>query len=112
MQRITSITEFRSRTGAEAPTEAEEALITNALAGTICLLGSNVPATPNPGERPPTTIEIRAELLRFLILGGGPDCPVATEGVRLVGACITGPLQLDFTEAKGETDLRACRFTH
>ena len=46
-----------------------------------------------------------------LILSSG-FAETGPEGVRLFGAVIDGPLNLSFREARGETDLRLCTFTH
>ena len=86
MNRITSLEEFRARKGVAAPTVAEERLIEACISGELCRLENDLPTIATK------TNTIRAELLRFLILGGGPDCPVATAGVKLVCAWITGRL--------------------
>ncbi len=53
---------------------------------------------------------VRAELLRFLILGG-PDAPRQHEkGVRLSGAWITGALDLEGCRAPHDIGLADCRF--
>lgn len=90
-----------------APSAAETALLAHAAAGTLCQLG---PACPDPAD--PAAPRIRAALLAHLICGGSAAAPVAPEGVRLIGAVIDGPLNLSFREARGETDLRLCTFTH
>ncbi len=101
-----SMPAFLARTGLDLPTEAELSLIAHAAAGTLCQLS---PHRPDPSD--PSAPRIRAELLAHLITGGSPETPVSPAGVRLIGAVITGPLTLNFAEAKGETDLRACHFT-
>ncbi len=90
-----------------SPSAAERALLAHAAAGTPCRL-----AATRPDPEDPAAPRVRAALLAHLICGGSPAAPVAPEGVRLVGAVIDGPLVLSFREAQGETDLRACAFTH
>ena len=86
-------------------TDAEEALIAACRAGTDCPLGS----TPPPADAPPG-LTIRADVLRYLILGGCDEKPVQSPGIALSGARITGTLDLDFATAKGGTTLSHCRF--
>lgn len=90
-----------------ARTAAETALLAAAAEGRLAQLS---PACPDPDD--PAAPRIRADLLAHLLTGGSPDCPVAPQGIRLLGAVIEGPLDLSFAEARGETDLRLCAFTH
>lgn len=62
---------------------------------------------PTPGD---PTREVRAEVLRYLILGGCEDHPGADWGLQLEGARITGTLDLSFATARGITSLVYCRF--
>lgn len=87
------------------PTIAEELLIAACRAGLPCKLGHG----GRPGMTSPYR-EVRADVLRFLILGGDGECRVAAWGVRLQGAYITGQLNLSHTEAHGLTKLKNCRF--
>lgn len=87
-------------------TPAEEALLHAASQGALCRLGDgNLPPEPAQPAR-----EIRAPILRFLILGGDAAAPVAGEGLQLTGATITGELNLNFAKVAGITALRNCRF--
>lgn len=81
------------------PTEPERELISACRSGKACNLGDDRPADESP-ER-----TIRAEILRYLILGGCADCPVHEFGVRLSGAYIKGELDLSFAAARGPTVL-------
>ena len=88
-------------------TPAEEQLIAACKAGEECVLEDG----ELPPEGPPSpTRAIRADLLRYLILGGCADCVVNGWGVRLEGAHVTGALDLSFARAKGVTQLASCRF--
>lgn len=88
-------------------TDAEKLLIEHAKAGTVCRLkGGNLPEKGDPDEEK----TIRAEVLRYLILGGCDACKVDQKGVRLVGGYISGALDLSFHSIKGELWLRNCRF--
>lgn len=54
--------------------------------------------------------EVRADLLRYLILGGCKDFPVNGVGVNVSGAYISGILNLSYEKAKKMTGLFCCRF--
>lgn len=88
------------------PTPAERRLLAACEAGEICVVGD--------GELPPEdtdpTREIRADVLRYLILGGCENCRVQGQGVCVAGAHITGRLDLSYQIARGTTDLMSCRF--
>ncbi|MGC3936360.1 hypothetical protein ACOTTU_00990 [Roseobacter sp. EG26] len=85
------------------PTEAEEKLLTACMAGESCALGG----LPRADD---ATREVRAEVLRYLILGGCEACHVHGWGVRLYGACVSGTLDLSFEKARRATVLIRCRF--
>ncbi|WP_298913462.1 hypothetical protein [uncultured Roseobacter sp.] len=87
----------------DGPTEAEEKLLTACRAGDPCDLGG----LPRAGD---AAREVRADVLRYLILGGCTDCPVQGWGVDLTGAYISGTLDLSFEKARKATGLEACRF--
>ncbi len=106
MARIRDITAFLAQTGDDAPTPAERQLVAACQVGEVCWLGDG----ERPTEADPART-IRADLLRTLILGGDTGCVVDTNGVRLWGAWITGPLDLSFARANGETLLANCHFT-
>lgn len=101
-----SIRDFFAATGPDAPTLAELALLRATAEGALCRLSDS---PPNPAD--PSAPRIRAALLAHLITGGCDQAPVTPAGVRILGALINGPLTLNFTTARGETDLRACHFT-
>ncbi|WP_299826758.1 hypothetical protein [uncultured Roseobacter sp.] len=90
----------------DGPTPAEEKLLAACLAGEPCHLGDDVPpeGPPDPQHR------IRADVLRYLIIGGCETHPVADWGVDLYGAHVTGALDLRLATAKGVTGLIRCRF--
>ncbi|WP_179378866.1 hypothetical protein [Jannaschia marina] len=89
----------------DALTEAEAALIAAARAGERCILGSGSrPEESTPDRR------VRASILRFLFLGGCPDCRVEGPGVSLRGAWIEGEIDLSFQETRGASALIACHF--
>ncbi|MBI1418994.1 MAG: hypothetical protein GC146_17430 [Limimaricola sp.] len=84
---------------------AEQQLVDACKAGETCTLGDGTrPEGPDPART------IRADLLRFLILGGDDACRVDEYGVALRGAFIEGPLDLSFATARGRATMVACRF--
>ncbi len=87
------------------PTGAEQKLIDACKAGQQCVLGDGTrPDGPDPART------IRADILRYLILGGCEDCVVDGQGVWLIGGYIKGKLDLNFDTAKGATQLQNCHF--
>ena len=86
------------------PTEVEQQLIDACKAGELCDLGDDVPTEPSPQRT------IRADILRYLVLGGCEECPVDGRGVTLYGGFITGMLDIDYGTAKGATQLISCYF--
>lgn len=65
------------------------------------------------GERPIETTKantIRADVIRFLLLGGDTGHPVHEEGVMLNGAWITGELNLHQARCAARLDARSCYF--
>ena len=104
---ITCWDDIEKRGGEDWLTPAERKLVAACEAGTECVLGDGeLPpeGAPNPERR------VRAEVLRYLILGGCDGCKVQGWGVRLVGAYVVDQLDLSFQSAKGVTGLIACRF--
>ena len=88
-------------------TPAEQQLIKACKTGEPCTLGDGklpLDGTPSPERK------IRADLLRYLILGGCEECNVEGWGVMLTGAYVTGELDLSFAVARGVTRLMECRF--
>src|SRR6218665_2537474 len=73
----------------------EQTLLLACRQGEVAVLGTSVP------EAPLATLRIRAAFLRFLLLGGDSQAPVHERGVQLVGAYVTGSL-----------DLGGCRIPH
>ena len=84
---------------------AETAMLAGLGTGGFDRLGAGgVPEAPLP-ER-----TVRAELVRFCMLGG-PDAPRLHEkGLRLSGAWITGTLDLEGCKLPGDVGLVDCRF--
>ncbi|MBX3583489.1 MAG: hypothetical protein KF810_16505 [Rhizobiaceae bacterium] len=62
-----------------------------------------------PGIHTPERL-VRAELLRFLILGGDKDYPLHEKGLRVSGARITGILDLEGCRIYRDLGLRDCHF--
>lgn len=90
-----------------APSTAETALIAACRAGRDCTLNGGV----LPAEGPPDPdLTIRADLIRLLILGGTAECGLHEAGVHLVGAFVTGELDLRFATGRGRLELNECRF--
>ncbi len=87
------------------PLPAEAALMAACEAGEVCILGDG--SLPEKGD---ATREVRADVLRYLIVGGCEKCPVADWGVQVIGAYVSGTIDLSFASAKGGTGLFACRF--
>ena len=105
MARIRNWADIEALRAKGALSAAEEQLIACCKAGKRCSLG---------GDRPKKLTEentIRAELLRYLILGGSEGCSVDERGVDLKGAWITSELDLSFSTAFGQTTLVSCHFT-
>lgn len=93
--------------GSDWLTPAEKKLIAACRVGEECVLSDGrLPpeGTPDPERR------VRAEVLRYLILGGCERCKVQGSGVRVTGAYVEGQLDLSFQTAKGLTELVACHF--
>jgi len=91
--------------GKDALSPAENKLIKGCKRGELTTLGN--------GTRPKRSSKartIRADLLRYLILGGCEQCRVHENGVQLMGAWISGKLDLNFASAKGTVHLLLCAF--
>lgn len=85
--------------------DAEKDLVACCARGEDCLL--------NDGSRPniaTTANTIRAELIRFLALGGDAEHPVHEEGVALQGGWIKGELRLHQAQAAVRLHLQNCHF--
>jgi hypothetical protein len=105
VERYRTFQDWESLGGADKLTAPEHALIDACRNGVPCKLGDGSRPT---GHDPARTI--RADLLRYLILGGCDNCRVAEAGVVLKGAYIRDHLDLDFVVVKGQTSLTNCRF--
>jgi hypothetical protein len=104
MSKITTYGDIAKLRRADKLTTAEKTLIRNCKAGEETVLGDS------PPDGPDDDCEVRAGLLRYLITGGCGRCKVHDWGVQLVGAYISGRLDLSFVTAKGATGLINCRF--
>lgn len=65
------------------------------------------------GEKPPISTPentIRADIVRFLLLGGDSEHPVHEEGVMIQGAWIADELNLHQATCKIRLDARSCHF--
>ncbi|MEM8569568.1 MAG: hypothetical protein AAGG56_01555 [Pseudomonadota bacterium] len=103
--RLRTWADWAALDGDEALSDAERHLVDCCRAGQPCILGDGTrPDGPSP-ER-----SVRADLLRYLILGGCERYPTDELGVQLAGAHVKGPLDLSFASARGQTDLRRCKF--
>ena len=85
------------------PTTAEEKLRASCAAGETCRIADEPPETCSQANR------IRADVLRYFILGGCPDAPVRGGGVWLQGAWIDGTLNLDHQTVRRRIALFYCR---
>jgi hypothetical protein len=84
---------------------AEVALLDGLGSGTLDRLGAG--GLPEAGD---AARKVRAELIRFVLLGG-PDAPRMHEkGLRLSGAWIAGPLDLEGCRVPRDIGLLDCRF--
>ncbi|UJW76476.1 hypothetical protein [Rhizobium sp. SL42] len=91
--------------GEVALSPAEKKLIEGCKHGELTTLGNGT----RP-KRPSKARTIRADLLRYLIIGGCEQCRVHEKGVQLEGAWIVGELDLSFASAKGAVLLLRCAF--
>lgn len=100
-----SIAEFEKNAQPLSP--AEQDLIAACRKGERCTIGKG---TLPPEGNKDKAIQIRASLLRVLILGGKPECGLHESGVVLFGAHITETLDLRFATGRGQVALESCRF--
>jgi hypothetical protein len=84
---------------------AEQKLLACSAKGECARFGDAVPADASN----PYTI-VRADFLRFLLLGGDEQAPVHEQGVQLVGAWIEGELDLGNCVVPHGVNLAMCRF--
>lgn len=85
-------------------TKTEKKLADKCKAGEPCRLGPDCPTEASAART------IRAEVLRYFLLGGCKAWPVDGRGVDLRGAFVKGRLDLSFAKTRGATRLRACHF--
>jgi hypothetical protein len=83
-------------------TPAELLLLEGAQSGTTAQVSLTAPNLRDP------RVLIRAQLLRYLILGGCKDFRTQPSGITVNGAWISGKLDLSFTTAHGPVDLFNC----
>jgi hypothetical protein len=102
---IRTYADIESLKGIDALSPAEKKLIEGCKRGELTTLGNGT--RPN---RPIKARNIRADLLRYLILGGCEQCRLHERGVQLAGAWIVGKLDLSFASAKGAVRLLRCAF--
>ncbi|MGD9803258.1 MAG: hypothetical protein AB7E81_03155 [Hyphomicrobiaceae bacterium] len=84
---------------------SEEVVLGHLLSGDSDAIGDG--NLPEAGQSERT---VRAEFLRFLLLGGDEHCRVHEKGVRLRGALITGVLDLEGCRVHCGIALKDCRF--
>ncbi|MDU8911752.1 hypothetical protein [Aestuariicoccus sp. MJ-SS9] len=89
---------------AERPwTEAERTLLDKAHTGYVILSETRPDAATD-------TVEIRADLIRHITLGGCETCRVPDKGTSVQGAFVTGELDLEGCESPLDLYLSNCRF--
>lgn len=84
--------------------KAESALLEACRRGKATRLSANVPKKALQATR------VRAAFLRFLLLGGGPGASVHESGISLVGAFVTGELNLSGATCCRSLKARNCNF--
>ncbi|KPP87867.1 MAG: Nuclease inhibitor from bacteriophage T4 [Rhodobacteraceae bacterium HLUCCO07] len=104
-RRIQTWADWQAAVASGNCTEAEKALVAACRAGRECILGDGTrPAGPSPAR------DVGADLLRYLIKGGCDACDLHDLGVGLIGAWITGALDLALVRAAGVTVILNCHF--
>lgn len=91
--------------GARALRPPEEALRMAVASGSMATIGSG--ARPSETGRTKDNA-VRAEFIRYLALGGCDECRPTARGVRLSGAWIDGPLDLEYCELACALKLQNC----
>jgi hypothetical protein len=88
-------------------TKAEEQLLAECGTGEIVIISDGT----RPGAQAGPDRQIRAEMIRYLLLGGcdGLEAPVHERGVQVGGARITGVLDLEGCESKRDLLLVDCQ---
>lgn len=97
-------------------TEAEWKLKEAVEAGDVCRLGNGdlppEPEQPDDWSDPPSDRHIRADVLRFFLLGGCSNASVTEVGIRLAGAFISGELHLNDCVLPWNMQIHNCLFQH
>ncbi|MEM6408496.1 MAG: hypothetical protein AAF700_08770 [Pseudomonadota bacterium] len=88
-----------------APTKIENAFLKQCKQGREFSVAGTRPTQKHPGNT------IRAEIIRFLILGGSTSHPVHPRGVRLCHAFIEGQLDLVLCRSQLALKLKECTFS-
>lgn len=84
---------------------AESAVVAAATSGDLARLGDGLlPEWDEPSRT------VRADFLRFLILGGDDSCRTHEKGLRICGAVIAGTLDLEGCKIPRDIGLKDCRF--
>ncbi len=105
MRNIRTYADIEAARAAGELTSAEEKLVACCKHGRVCTLGDGTrPTTPSDART------IHADLLRYLITGGGDGCVVHDLGVQLEGAYVQGISALSYVRARGATQLDNCHF--
>jgi hypothetical protein len=90
--------------GDDEPNDAEEKVLAAAKAGEVAEFGEDRPEEAVEGRT------IRAELIRFLLLGGDDAHPVHPIGVQVQGAWVVGRLDFENCETHLDLWMQACGF--
>jgi hypothetical protein len=83
---------------------AEKEIIAAAREGQPAVFGDTIPETPEDRKK----ATVRAELVRFLALGGDDATPVHEKGVMILGAIVEGELDLQGCTLVGDLVLLTC----
>lgn len=84
---------------------AEQVLLTGLESGSFDRVGDGTPP-----EEPTPDLTVRASLLRFLLVGRDNAPRLHEKGLRLSGAAIVGPLDLEGCRIQRDIGLTDCRF--
>ena len=95
-------------------TEAERKLKAAVEAGEFCRCGAGGQTPPEPDDwsNLPSDRHIRADVLRFFLLGGCSNASVTEVGVLLIGAFVSGQLSLLDSEIAWNMLFHNCVFQH
>lgn len=83
--------------------DVELAVVEHCVAGTVARLGAGVPETDG------SKVRVRADLVRYLALGGCDAKPVHEKGVQIEGAWISGVIDLELCRDVRQLYLVECR---